>query len=45
MNNIKDIIFINSDNDPWGCDDKEGEYMHEHLGGQLIINHEQQRSS
>src|SRR3989338_4738424 len=21
--NVKDIIFINSDNDPWGCDDKQ----------------------
>ena len=37
--NVKDIVFINSDNDPWGCDDKEGVYMFEHLGGTLIIRH------
>lgn len=37
--NVKKIIFINSDNDPWGCDDKEGLYMNEHLGGTLIIRH------
>ncbi len=37
--NVKDLIFINSDNDPWGCDDKEGLYMFEHLGGTLIIRH------
>lgn len=37
--NVEDIIFINSDNDPWGCDDKEGRYMLDHLGGTLIIPH------
>lgn len=37
--NVSDIIFINSDNDPWGCDDKEGRYMFENLGGTLIIRH------
>ena len=37
--NAKEIIFINSDNDPWGCDDKEGYFMFEHLGGKLIILH------
>ncbi len=37
--NVKDIFFINSDNDPWGCDDKEGYYMFQHLGGTLIIRH------
>jgi len=36
----KDFVFINSDNDPWGCDDKQGKLMHEKLGGTLIINHE-----
>ena len=36
---VKDIIFINSDDDPWGCDDKEGLYMFQHLGGTLIIRH------
>jgi len=36
--NVRDLIFINSDNDPWGCDDLEGRYMQEHLGGTLIVN-------
>ena len=36
-NNVGDIIFINSDNDPWGCDDVEGKYMLENIGGTLII--------
>lgn len=35
--NVKEIIFINSDNDPWGCDDKQGRLMLDHLGGLLII--------
>jgi hypothetical protein len=35
---VKDIIFINSDNDPWGCNDVEGRYMLDTLGmGTLII--------
>ncbi len=37
--NAKEIIFINSDNDPWGCNDKEGAYMAEKVGGKLIILH------
>lgn len=37
--NVKDIFFINSDNDPWGCDGKEGHYMFQYLGGTLIIRH------
>ena len=37
--NIDDIIFINSDNDPWGCDDKQGRKMFDKLGGTLIIRH------
>lgn len=36
-NHVEDIIFINSDDDPWGCDDKEGRYMWENLGGALIL--------
>lgn len=37
-NNIDEIIFINSDNDPWGCDDVEGRYMLDQIGkGKLII--------
>jgi len=35
--NCKELIFINSDNDPWGCNDVEGRYMLDHLGGKLII--------
>jgi len=37
--NVKDIIFINSDNDPWKCDDKQGKKMFDKLGGTLIIKH------
>ncbi len=37
--NVRSITFINSDNDPWGCDDKEGDYMFRHLGGTLILRH------
>lgn len=37
--NVEDIILINSDNDPWGCDDKQGLYMFKNLGGKLIILH------
>jgi uncharacterized protein len=32
-----DFTFINSKNDPWGCDDAQGKYMYEHLGGTLLI--------
>lgn len=35
----KKFVFINSDNDPWGCDDKQGRVMFDHLGGMLIIKH------
>jgi uncharacterized protein len=35
--NVKDIIFINSSDDPWGCGDKEGLFLFKHLGGTLII--------
>lgn len=35
---VEDIIFINSDNDPWGCNDVEGRYMLDNVGkGKLII--------
>ena len=33
----KDFIFINSDNDPWGCDDEQGKYMQKYLGGTFIL--------
>lgn len=39
-NNCKDFVFINSTNDPWGCDDKQGRKMFDKLGGLLIINNE-----
>ena len=34
---VSDIIFINSDNDPWGCNHEEGLYMWNNLGGTLIL--------
>lgn len=36
----QNFVFINSDNDPWGCNDKQGKIMFNNLGGTLIINHE-----
>ena len=36
----KEFIFINSDNDPWGCDDTQGKIMADNLGGKLIIRHD-----
>lgn len=35
----KQFVFINSDNDPWTCDDKQGRTMLDHLGGMQIIPH------
>lgn len=35
----KEIIFINSDNDPYGCDDKQGRIMFDKLGGTQIVLH------
>ena len=37
--NVSDIIFINSDNDPWGCNDIQGRIMFDKLGGTQIIRH------
>lgn len=37
--NVEDIYFINSDNDPWGCGDKEGRYMFDNIGGTFILRH------
>ena len=37
---VRDIYFINSVNDPWDCNDTEGRYMFDRLGGTLIINQE-----
>lgn len=39
-NHTKQFIFINSVNDPWGCNDKQGRDMFNRLGGMLIINNE-----
>lgn len=36
-NNVKEIIFINSNNDPYGCTDVQGKKMFDNLGGKLII--------
>lgn len=36
----KEFIFINSVNDPWGCNEKQGKKMFDKLGGTLIINEE-----
>ncbi len=33
----KQFVFINSDNDPWGCDDSQGKILLENLGGILVI--------
>ena len=38
---VQDIVFISSDNDPWGCGDKAGRKLFNHLGGTLIIMHDQ----
>lgn len=37
---VKDIYFINSVNDPWGCDDKQGRIMFDKLGGTQIIRND-----
>ncbi len=36
----KEFVFINSDNDPWGCNDKQGREMYDKLGGMLVIWHQ-----
>ena len=36
----EEFIFINSDNDPWTCDDKQGRIFFDNLGGTQIIKHE-----
>jgi len=35
--NARSFYFFNSDNDPWGCDHKQGESLREKLGGTLIV--------
>lgn len=34
---VHDICFINSINDPYGCDDKQGRLLFDRLGGKQII--------
>ena len=34
--NCKAFTFIHSDNDPWGCDVAQGEFMRQNFGGTLI---------
>jgi predicted alpha/beta hydrolase family esterase len=33
----EEFYFIHSDNDPWGCDHHQGEYLRQKLGGTLIV--------
>jgi hypothetical protein len=33
----KEIVLINSDNDPWGCDDKQARPVAEKLGAKFIL--------
>lgn len=35
-----EFIFINSDNDPWGNNDKQGKIMVDKLSGRLIVRHD-----
>ncbi|NUS74476.1 MAG: alpha/beta hydrolase [Corynebacteriales bacterium] len=37
---VKDIYFVNSVVDPWGCDDKQGRIMFDQLGGTHIVRDE-----
>ncbi len=38
--NVQDIVFINSVNDPWGCNAEQGRYMFDKLGGTQIIRND-----
>lgn len=35
--NVRDLYFINSREDPYGCDDRQGRAMFERLGGTQIV--------
>ncbi len=37
---VKELYFINSVTDPYGCDDSQGRLMFDHLGGTQIICNE-----
>ncbi len=39
-NNAQEFIFVNSVNDPWGCNDVQGRKMFDKLGGVLVINND-----
>ena len=34
---VEDIIFLNSDNDPWGADDEQGRFMLDHISLVFLI--------
>ena len=38
--NAKDFVFINSVEDPWGCDDEQGRILFDNLGGTQIIKND-----
>ena len=38
-NAVDEIILINSDNDPWGCDDKQAHPVAEKLSAQFVLAH------
>lgn len=37
---VRDLYFINSRHDPYGCDDQQGRTMFDHLGGTQIIRND-----
>lgn len=37
---VRDLYFINSPNDPYGCDDRQGRAMFDRLGGTQIIRND-----
>jgi predicted alpha/beta hydrolase family esterase len=37
---VRDIVFINSVDDPWGCNAEQGRVMFDQLGGTQIIRNE-----
>jgi predicted alpha/beta hydrolase family esterase len=37
---VEDIVFINSVEDPWGCDAEQGRFMFDKLGGTQIIRND-----
>jgi len=38
--NAEDFVFINSVNDPWGCDADQGRILFDNLGGMQVIRNE-----